>query len=62
MVPLRHGKEAFLKESSNCFCGMLSSEGNCERTDLLTVRYRIIIGCEPLMGGGFCKRHFISIF
>lgn len=28
-LSLRHSKEAILKESSNCFCGVLSSEGNC---------------------------------
>lgn len=27
-MPLRQSKEVFLKESSNCFCDVLSSEGN----------------------------------
>lgn len=43
MVPLRHRKETFLKDSSNCFSDMLSSEGSVsECTDLLTVRCEII--------------------
>lgn len=50
-MPLRHGKETFLKESSNCFSDMLSSEGSMsEHTDLLTVRCRIIWGVSSWHG------------